>query len=168
MSCYEKWAESGTRQWAYNRWGIWSKASPLLGSAATIDLTLRSRPWEGMESRISKLNKWVPTSPSSQCNPGGSFDLTYYGAGLNVDIDNCEDMSVLPEIGEKSMGIDWDGSSTRQQMALDFAMHITATNDTIIPMFADYMWAEVRNCGVIPCNPTQIPTYKYVHTDSGW
>lgn len=169
VSCYEKWAESGTRAWAYNRWSLWSKADPVIGRSATIDYTIRSRPWTGTEHAVTSLNSWVPTSPSSQCSPGGDFSLQQGGVGITVPIANCEDTAILIDLGAQELGIDWDGVDTGRQRSLDFAMHVTANNTTIVPTFADYVWAEVRDCGISVCSGITAPgTYKYVHRDSGW
>ncbi|WP_160050748.1 hypothetical protein [Nocardiopsis sp. FR4] len=165
MSCYEKWAESGTREWAYNRWGLWDMAAHSWGRAETVDYTIRSRPWAGTSSDITKLNRWVPLGPS-QCTPsGGTFSLTFAGAGISVPIGDCTNTEVDPNLAERSMGIDWNGKSSNQ-LGLDFAMHVTARDSSLIPSFADYNWAEVQNCGAF-CAPGN-PVYAHVHKDSGW
>ncbi|PRY02559.1 hypothetical protein CLV72_1011161 [Allonocardiopsis opalescens] len=169
VTCYEKYAEAGTREWAYNRWGLWTTADADLNvRTALIDYTLRSRPWQGTGARISRMNDYEPRSPSTQCNPGANVDVGFNGTGISIPIDNCEDVVVLPDTGARSMGVDYDPPFIRSgdQRALDFGMHVTARDTTTVPLYADYVWAEVMTCSII-CSPEN-PSFSYVHTDSGW
>lgn len=51
-TCYQKFAQSGTDRWIYNRWALWDQAEPHWAvRAETIDFTTRSRPWSGHEGK---------------------------------------------------------------------------------------------------------------------
>ncbi|CAM3957529.1 hypothetical protein NOGI109294_20230 [Nocardiopsis gilva] len=171
VTCYEKFAESGTREWVYNRWSLWTTAQigdgGIDGKAVPIDYTIRSRPWRGTSGRISKMNDFAPRSPETNCSPGASFTLGYAGSGVTIPMENCEGVKTLPDTGAKSMGVDWDpGNNNAVQLGLDFGMQVTARDSEVVPTWADYVWAEVQSCGII-CTPLD-PSYSYVHTDSGW
>ncbi|WP_152442453.1 hypothetical protein [Nocardiopsis kunsanensis] len=66
-TCYQKFAESGTVNWVYNRWGHWETAEPVTGDyARNIDFSMRTRPWEGREDEFERMVDWAPREPVLQ------------------------------------------------------------------------------------------------------
>jgi hypothetical protein len=165
-TCYQKWAQSGTRNWIYNRWAVWDKAQPRYSWDWnwTTDFTIRSRPWAGYESRVSGIQNWTPHFGSGSCGDIGNVTLAIGGASLTIPLHKCQSQQVLPNATARSMGIDWDGSTTGQ-LFLDFGLELVAANSTTVPIYADYVWATVKYCQA-PCAAPSWQNLKW--TDSGW
>jgi hypothetical protein len=165
-TCYQKWAQSGTRNWIYNRWAVWNKAQPTYSWDWnwTTDFTIRSRPWAGYESRVSGIQDWTPAYGSGSCGDVGNVTLSIGGASLTIPLHKCQSQQVLPNATAHSMGIDWDGTTTGQ-LYLDFGLELVAANSTTVPIYADYVWATVKYCQAI-CAVPSFQNLKW--TDSGW
>jgi hypothetical protein len=165
-TCYQKWAEPGTRNWIYNRWAVWDKAQPKYSWDWnwTADFTIRSRPWRGYESRVSGIQNWTPAYGSGSCSEIANVTLSIGAASLSIPLHRCQSQQVLPNATARSMGIDWDGLSTAQ-LYLDFGLELVAANTTTVPIYADYVWATMKYCQA-PCAAPSWQNLKW--TDSGW
>ncbi|MGX6605137.1 hypothetical protein ACWKSP_23825, partial [Micromonosporaceae bacterium Da 78-11] len=165
ITCYEKWAQSGTDHWVYNRWGLFTRATGGSVAAKTKEFTIRSRPWKGDPS-VRKLNKWAPEGPSSTCTDRGNITLggTYSGVTgqVAIPIRTCNTTLIKSDTSAKMIGIGQEGSDVGQQVRLDVAGDFNAKDKKVIPVWADYVWAEVT----FGANPphSQIINPK----DSGW
>jgi len=149
-SCFEKWAQSGTNRWIYNRWGLFTQAPDywwdILTEPLTNDFTLRSRPWKGLESRVSSIGGWIPLVGGSTCTNVANLSVSVgSNVSITVPIHQCEGLETLPNATQHSMGLDWDGW-TGDQRFLDFALALYAANNTVVPVYADYSWATVNYC----------------------
>lgn len=168
-TCYQKMAKSGTDKWVYNRWALFNRAKPEYGLRGEIlDFTTRSRPWKGYESRVVALDGWTPAVGSGNCTETVQFKFEYAGASVMIPLHRCSTTRVLPEANIRSMGMDWDGR-TSSQLYEDYGMAFRAANTTVVPILADYLWAEVQYCTNygVSCGPTSPSQYLKL-TDSGW
>ncbi|MER7280614.1 hypothetical protein ABT369_39855 [Dactylosporangium sp. NPDC000244] len=167
ISCFEKWAQSGTNHWVYNRWGLWTRATDYGGHfASTKEFTIRSRPWAGQEPRLTSLNSWQPPGPSSSCQERGSLSLggTYGGVTGTVSIPmrTCSNTILKNNTSTKMIGIGIEGSEPGRQIRIDVAGDYNAQNNWIIPTWADYAWAQVDFWG------GDLYHEYYLNKDSGW
>lgn len=169
-TCYQKFAQSGTNRWIYNRWALWNRAKPDSGTRAeNVDFTTRSRPWAGHEYKVVALDGWTPAAGTSQCAETLSYDLhVTSGVSVTIPLHRCSVTTVLPEANKRSMGMDWNGRS-QNQLYEDYGMAIRADSTATVPIFADYLWAEVQYCGnVAGASCAGGPSQYLVEKDSGW
>lgn len=166
-TCFEKWARSGTDNWIYNRWALFTQAQQQWWETfwPTIDdFTIRSRPWKGLESRVWQLGAWQPASGGSTCSDIANVDVSIGAAKITVPIHRCESLTALPDANQHSMGLDWNGSTTDQRY-LDMAFALRAANTVVVPVYADYSWAIVNSCTTLHiCNIDEVANLK----DAGW
>jgi hypothetical protein len=168
-TCYQKFAKAGTNKWIYNRWALFNRAKPESGVRGEIrDMTIRSRPWKGYESRVVGLDTWTPAVGSSNCTETVQFKFEYSGASITIPIHRCSTTKVLPEANIHSMGMDFDGR-TSNQLYEDFGMAFRASTTAAIPIMADYFWAEVQYCEDygVGCGGYAASQYLKL-TDAGW
>ncbi|MEV7098018.1 hypothetical protein AB0M80_34740 [Amycolatopsis sp. NPDC051045] len=169
-TCFQKWAEHGTDQWIYNRWAEFLQGNPsdtLLDHARTVDFTIRSRPWAGQESKVNRISTWTPLGGGKSCSEVLNFSLTLGSVGLSVPVHQCETRTSLANATAKSMGVDWDGS-TSSQLFLDFGLGLHAANSTVVPVYADYVWAEVQHCEDSDCLVGAWHSQYLTWRESGW
>ncbi|MBL7262160.1 hypothetical protein [Paractinoplanes lichenicola] len=170
-SCYEKWAQSGTNHWVYNRWGLFTRPDSSTVKPDIRDFTIRSRPWKQDLNHInyvSKLNSWAPPGPTSKCETktytvgGGAAGGS---ASVGIPIQTCSTTILHIDTGQKMIGIGVEGHEpTGRQARLDVGGDYNATNKTAVPVWADYAWATVQYLG--PQGTTRKD--EYVLKDSGW
>jgi len=169
-TCFQKWAEHGTDQWIYNRWAEFLQGDPsdsLFDHARTVDFTIRSRPWAGQESKVNRISTWTPLGGGKTCSEVLNFSVTLGSVGLSVPVHQCETRTSLANATAKSMGVDWDGS-TSSQLFLDFGLGLHAANSTVVPVYADYVWAEVQHCEDSDCLVGAWHSQYLTWRDSGW
>jgi hypothetical protein len=172
-NCWEKWAQSGTNHWVYNRWGLFTRPNSSTANPDIRDFTIRSRPWKvdlnHPSSYVSKLNSWQPPGPSNTCvtstyNVGGGAGGV--SASVGIPIQTCNTTILHVDTGQKMLGIGVEGHEpTGRQVRLDIGGDFNATNSTAVPVWADYAWATVR---YISGPQTVTDTDDYVLKDSGW
>jgi hypothetical protein len=177
VSCYEKMAQSGTRHWIYNRWGMFTVGQNGFPGFRTevVDFTLRSRPWSGQESKVTRLNKWVPEGPTTNCSTTSPVQIggVYGGVTgmISIPINQCTNIRVFANSPtNKAIGVDWDGVN-RSQVRLDIAGDFDASDTRVVPTWADYSWAEVHTCpniGVACSVHGQYTQELWSQIDSGW
>jgi hypothetical protein len=172
-SCWEKWAQSGTKHWIYNRWGLFTRPDSSTAHPDIRDFTIRSRPWKvdlnHASSFVAKLNSWQPTGPSQTCSTKtATLGGTYSGISgtLGIPVQTCSTSVLHIDTGQKEIGIGVEGHEpTGRQIRVDVGGDYDATSATPIPVWADYAWATVRyNSGP----QTVQDTDDYVLKDSGW
>jgi hypothetical protein len=166
-TCFEKWAQRATANWIYNRWALFTEAPQKWYETfwPTIDdFTIRSRPWKGLESRVWQLGAWQPTSGGSSCSDVANFDVPIGSAKITVPIHRCESLTAYPDANQHSMGLDWDGSTSSQRY-LDMAFALTAANNVVVPVYADYSWAVVNSCTTLGnCTVNEVANLR----EAGW
>ncbi|XVV09187.1 hypothetical protein ACQP2X_30615 [Actinoplanes sp. CA-131856] len=177
VSCYEKMAQSRTRHWIYNRWGMFTVGQNGFPGSRTevVDFTLRSRPWSGQESKVTRLNKWVPEGPSQNCSTTSPVQIGGVYGGVTgmiaIPINQCTNIRVFANSPtNKAIGVDWDGVN-RSQVRLDIAGDYDASDAVVVPSWADYSWAEVHSCpniGVACSVHGQFTKELWSQIDSGW
>lgn len=169
-TCYQKFAQSGTNRWIYNRWALFTRGTPASGIRAEIvDYTTRSRPAKGHESKVIALDGWTTAQGNNSCSTVANVNLNVTSnVGISIPIHRCSTTKELPEANLKSMGMDWSGN-TQNQLYEDYGMAIRASSTSAVPVMADYLWAEVRNCGQlgIPCVNGTNSQYLALK-DAGW
>jgi hypothetical protein len=109
------------------------------------DFTIRSRPWKGQESKVWATGAWIPSVGGTTCSDVANLQIPIGSASLTVPIHRCENLEALPNATEHSMALDWDGW-TADQRFLDFAFDVYAPNTIVVPVYADYSWANVNSC----------------------
>ncbi|UQU65772.1 hypothetical protein COUCH_05485 [Couchioplanes caeruleus] len=172
-SCFEKWAQSGTSHWVYNRWGLFTRPNSTTANPDIRDFTIRSKPWKvdlyHPSSYISKLNSWQPTGPSQSCTTKtATLGGTYNGitANIGIPVQTCNTSILHIDTGLKMIGIGVEGHEpTGRQVRVDVGGDYTATDKSSVPVWADYAWATVR---YIKGPQTVTDTDDYVLKDSGW
>ncbi|TMQ90715.1 hypothetical protein ETD83_34175 [Actinomadura soli] len=181
VTCYEKFNQPKTQHWVYNRWALWTPAeghTALGHDVKTTDFTIRSRPWKGTESRVINLNKWAPTSPSTQCKDGATMTLggSYAGVEGSITIPfsgACKTNELRIDATTKMIGIDFSGSQ-KGQMRLDVAGDFDSAqkydpnNVTTKPDFADYSWMELTYCEEGDLGICLESQHKLTNKDAGW
>jgi hypothetical protein len=168
VSCYEVWAQDRTVHFIYNRWALWTPAAHSLGvGVRTHDFYVAARPWRGHESKLVRLNDWAPRAPNQTCDNNQNFTLGggYGGVTGTVSfpINVCQNYWLDINSNTRKIGIDFDGVRAGQ-MYMDVAGDYNAVNATVLPIWADYNWMEVR-----PLCSQACPSPEYwVAKDSGW
>jgi hypothetical protein len=167
-TCYEKWAQSGTRNWIYNRWGWFTRGTPSARYAYVIDYEIRSRPWKGYESRVTQLFDHTPApSSSSSCSNTANWSLKIGPVGITIPGHRCNgSFVVFPNANVRSGGVDW-GNQKLGQVFLDFGIAIQASNTSTVPLYADYTYAVVCD-GLTAATCTSNRQQALKLTDSGW
>lgn len=172
-SCYEKWHRSGSTTWVYNRWGVFTRATPryrdlTLTGAYIKDFSIRTRQWKGYESRFANLNDWAPRAGGSTCTDVANTTFSWGGASIQFPVHKCENLTMVG-ISKKTspvrfeIGSVWTGK-TEQQRYGDVAGNFAASNATTTLVFADYSWMEVCAYDFLGC-----PGSTYLkQADSGW
>ncbi len=165
-TCYEKWQQTNSNNYIYNRWAWFKRATPVASQrySAVLDFTIRSKPWKGYENRIARMTGHTPAVSQNSCSTTATVSLGYGAATLNIPIHRCSYTEALEEFNEHSGGIDWNGQTTKQ-LYLDFGMKIESNGSS--PIFADYAWVEICDSltsWTCPFNPSQY----LIHKDAGW
>ncbi|MFG1823648.1 hypothetical protein ACGFIJ_14270 [Microbispora bryophytorum] len=162
-TCYQKWKQSGTKNWIYNRWGLFDQAESSTNSPRTVDVTFRSKPWSGYESRVTGIKGWSPAFGPTTCSDTANYTLSFSSTvSVTIPIHRCNSMAVLPNATQHSMGMDFDGETTNQ-VYLDYGLALYASDSATTPVYADYTWAEVDWGAVWDPNVNTL-----LWTDSGW
>lgn len=163
ITCYQKYARSGTDYWIYNRHTAFNKASTPVGlSAYYVDFTIRSRPWRGYESRVWQMLDWAPAQPSNHCG-SATASISAGPASISFPVSQCTSVTPLANASQKMFGMDFNGRASQRYMRLDAAGAFRASNTTVVPIFADYNWVEVRACTLTNCGDK-----VHAQWDSGW
>lgn len=165
--CYEKWQSQENRKvWIYNRYTLFDAANGRYGLRGEIwDATIRFRPWKGYTRRVTGGPYSYAPVPKANCTSyTASFSVGV--GGLQIPYMSCSAaLTPLPRYDRHSFGVDWDGKTTAA-VYLDAAARFYSNGST--PIFADYVWLEVRDCLFLPrCGPGSERTYN-TWRDSGW
>jgi hypothetical protein len=166
-TCYEKWAQAGTRNWVYYRWADWQQAKPSgLSAAVTLDFTIRSRPWKGQEYKVANVTSYSSVLGGSNCNNIATVSLNFSASvGVSIPIHQCSAISRFYDASQHSIMADFNGK-TKGVLHLDYAITIVAADTRVVPTFADYAWAEIEYCTrPVLC---RYPSQYIVDRDAGW
>jgi hypothetical protein len=168
-TCFEKWAKSGTNRWIYNHWSdfLQAQSTSNLDYAKTVDYTIRSRPYKGQESKVLRMTNYTIPSSSSNCTDIGTVNLTVSGGGVSIPLHKCNKTTVTAYSSTKELAMDWSGSTTGQ-LYLDEALAFDASNSSVVPVFADYVWAEVQYCEDTDCLVQNYHSDIAAWKESGW
>ncbi|MEU8230059.1 hypothetical protein AB0C12_10690 [Actinoplanes sp. NPDC048967] len=166
-SCWEKWAESGTRHWIYNRFGRFHRAN-YSWIPYTREFTIRSRPWAGSDA-ITSLNQATPTASATTCEATQTVTIGASAAGVSgqigIPLHRCDSTNPVGTWGRKEIGVQFLGKTSKVVLYGDTAGDYTAKDKTVVPTWADYTWAAVdRKYGDL--NLTTLD--EFVRKDSGW
>lgn len=168
-TCYEKWAKSGTDKWIYNHWSdfLQAESTSSLDYAKTVDYTIRSRPWKGEESKVLRMTNYTIPQSSTNCSDIGNVSLTVTGGSVSIPLHKCNKTTVVAYADRKELAMDWSGSTTGQ-LFLDEALAFDASNSSVVPVFADYVWAEVQYCEDVDCLVGRYHSDIAGWWDEGW